>query len=276
MLMVHGIMGGSWYFAKWLDFFGALGAPAYALNLRGHHESRPVHDFGRVSVMDYVTDVLDAAHAVRERQPGTPLILVGHSMGGLVAQKAAESLELAGLVLLSAVPPAGIPLLSWPLFRRQLKHVGAMLRSRAIVADPADSAVLFLNRVDPVEVESFIPRWTPASGRAGRDITLGRVAVDASRITCPVLVIAGSDDVAIPPRVQRVVARKYGATFRVYDGNAHFLIWERGWDRIAADVAAWIDEQLSRRRRVRPDGIERPLSDMGHAGRPTTPTPHGA
>ena len=52
MLMVHGIMGGSWYFAKWLEFFATRGHPAYALNLRGHHGSRPVDDFGRVSVMD--------------------------------------------------------------------------------------------------------------------------------------------------------------------------------------------------------------------------------
>jgi pimeloyl-ACP methyl ester carboxylesterase len=269
MLMVHGIMGGSWYFAKWLDFFGALGAPAYALNLRGHHGSRPVRDFGRVSVMDYVSDVRDAAHGVHERHPGAELILVGHSMGGLVAQKAAESLDLAGLILLSAVPPRGIPLLSWPLFRRELKHVGAMLSSRAIVAEPADAAALFLNRVDADEIVSFLPRWTPASGRAGRDITLGRIAVDASRIRCPVLVIAGGDDVAIPPRVQEKVARKYGATFRVYPGNAHFLIWERGWDRIAGDVAAWIEERLGSAP-ARPERVERPLGDTGHAERSTT------
>ena len=276
VLMVHGIMGGAWYFAKWLEFFSARGHPAYALNLRGHHGSRPVREFGRVSVMDYVTDVLDAARGMRERHPEAPLILVGHSMGGLVAQKAAESLELAGLVLLSAVPPRGIPLLSWPLIRRQMKHVGAILRLRAILVDPADAAVLFLNRVDPVEVASLIPRWTPASGRAGRDMTLGRVAVDPSRVRCPVVVIAGGGDVAIPPRIQRALARKYGATFRVYDGNAHFLIWEPGWDRIAADVGAWIDEHPGPAPEQQEEGIERPLGDIGHAERPTTPISRGA
>jgi pimeloyl-ACP methyl ester carboxylesterase len=245
MLMVHGIMGGAWYFAKWLEFFAGLGAPAYALNLRGHHGSRPVGDFGRVSLMDYVSDVRDAAYAVRERHAGAPLVLVGHSMGGLVVQKAAESLAPAALVLLSAVPPRGIPLLCWPLFRRELKHALAMLTSRAIVADPTDVAALFLNRVDPADAVSFLSRWTPAGGRVGREITFGRIAVDAARITCPVLVIAGADDVAIPPRIQGKVGRKYGATFRVYEGNAHFLIWEPGWDRIAGGVATWIDQHVS-------------------------------
>jgi alpha-beta hydrolase superfamily lysophospholipase len=245
ILMVHGIMGGAWYFAKWLQFFSARGHPAYALNLRGHHGSRPVENFGQVSVMDYVTDARDAASGIRERHPGAPLILVGHSMGGLVAQKATESVSPAALILLSPVPPGGIPLLSWPLFRRELKHVPEMLASRAVIANPRDAADLFLNRVDPADVASFVPLWTPASGRAGREITFSRIMVDAERVTCPVLVVAGADDVAIPPRIQKKVARKYGAPIRVYEGNAHFLIWEAGWDRIASDVAAWLDQALS-------------------------------
>ena len=245
MLMVHGIMGGAWYFAKWLQLFSARGHPAYALNLRGHHGSRPVENFGQVSVMDYVADVRDAASGIRERHPGAPLILVGHSMGGLVAQKAAETVSPAAVILLSSVPPRGIPLLSWPLFRRELKHVPEMLASKAVIANPRDAADLFLNRVDPAEVASFVPLWTPASGRAGREITFGRIAVDGERVTCPVVVVAGADDVAIPPRIQRKVARKYGAPFRVYERNAHFLIWEAGWDRIAADVATWLDQALS-------------------------------
>jgi pimeloyl-ACP methyl ester carboxylesterase len=149
-------------------------------------------------------------------------------------------------VLLSAVPPGGIPLLSWPLFRREIKHVPEMLTSRAVVPDPRDAADLFLNRIEPAEVASFLPLWTPASGRVGREITFGCIRVDETRITCPVLSVAGADDVAIPVRIQRKTAAKYGATFRRYEGNAHFLIWENGWDRIATDVGAWLDQHLAR------------------------------
>jgi hypothetical protein len=42
-------------------------------------------------------------------------------------------------------------------------------------------------------------------------MTLGSIAVDAKRIECLVLVVAGAEDVAIPPRIQRRIARKYGA-----------------------------------------------------------------
>lgn len=246
ILMVHGLAGGSWYFAKWLQFFSSRGHPSYAVNLRGHHGSRPVEHVGRVSILDYVTDVRDASRGVRERHPGAPLILVGHSMGGLIAQKAAESVAPAALVLLSSVPPRGILLRSWPLFRREIKHVPEMLFSRTIVPQPQDAADLFLNRVDPADVASFIPLWMPASGRVAREITVGRIAVEASDVPCPVLVVAGAHDVAIPSRIQRKVARKYGAPFRLCESNAHFLIWEAGWDRIASDVASWLDKTLTR------------------------------
>ena len=245
ILMAHGIMGGAWYFAKWLEFFAARGHPSYALNLRGHHGSRPVANMGKVSVMDYVTDMRDAARGVAQRHDGARIILVGHSMGGLIAQKAAESLAPEALVLLSSAPPRGILLFSLPLFLRQTKHVPAMLASRPVVADPADNTALFLNRLSPAEALELAPRWTSTSGRAGREMTLGSIAVDADRITCPVIVVAGADDIAIPPRIQRKIARKYDAQFRVYDGHAHFLIWEPGWERIADDVAAWLEAKAA-------------------------------
>jgi pimeloyl-ACP methyl ester carboxylesterase len=241
MLMAHGIMGGAWYFAKWLEFFAARGHPSYALNLRGHHGSRPVADMGKVSVKDYVADLRDGARGIAERHGGARVILVGHSMGGLVAQKAAESLAPTALVLLSAVPPRGIPLLSWPLFRRQLKNVRALVASGPVTPNPADTHALFLNRLSPSEAFELAPLWIPTSGRAGREMTLGSIAVDSNLIRCPVIVVAGADDVAIPPRIQRRIAKKYGGQFRVYDGHAHFLIWEPGWERIASDVAAWLD-----------------------------------
>ena len=43
--------------------------------------------------------------------------------------------------------------------------------------------------------------------------------------------------------MQRKIARKYGAELRVYEGHAHMVMQEPGWEAIASDVAAWLDKE---------------------------------
>src|ERR1044071_7578657 len=80
VLFVHGIVVDWQVWAEWLPFFAARGLPAYALSLRGHGASGRVPHLGRVSMQDYVEDCVAVA-----REIGRPAV-VGHSMGGLVAQ----------------------------------------------------------------------------------------------------------------------------------------------------------------------------------------------
>ena len=93
--------GGSWYLENYLKAAAADGWDAWAVNLRGHWGSRPVSDLGRISVLDYVEDVRDCLRALG------PAAVLGHSMGGLVAQKIAEEGALTAAVFLTSAPPRG-------------------------------------------------------------------------------------------------------------------------------------------------------------------------
>ena len=53
--------GGSWYWRDYLRFFSSRGYVCFAIDLRGHHGSRPVPDIGKMSLRDYVDDICDAA-----------------------------------------------------------------------------------------------------------------------------------------------------------------------------------------------------------------------
>src|SRR5947199_1796829 len=83
ILFLHGMWGGSWMWDHYLSFFAGRGYTGYALNLRGHHGSKPVDDIGRVRFADYPPDARAAAAA-----NGHPNSL-GHAMGGLLAPKLA-------------------------------------------------------------------------------------------------------------------------------------------------------------------------------------------
>ena len=239
LLFVHGLLGGAWYFEKYQRYFARLGYPTYAVNLRGRPGSRSVADMGRVSLGDYVQDVLDVAQVLDGP------VVVGHSMGGLIAQKVGESAAPRALVLLCPAPPAGIPLVSARLLVRQLKYLPRILRSRPLQGTFADSCALTLNRVPAVEQRVLHDRFVADSGQVGREISFGALRVDARKVGCPVLVVSGSHDRFVPPRIARKVAAKYGAPFREYLDHAHFIIWEPGWERPARDVEHWLDRTLA-------------------------------
>jgi pimeloyl-ACP methyl ester carboxylesterase len=235
VLCVHGMFGGAWQFDGWLPLLADRGYEARALNLRGHHGSRPVADLGKVSVKDFVADALEAA-----RDLGRPVVL-GHSMGGLIAQKMAEAGAVRAAVLLCAAPPRGILVTSLTLIGRQLKYLPEMLGSRSINPDRSDAAWLMFNRTPAVEADAIFERLVPESGTAGRELSLGAVAVDQTRVQCPVLSVTSSDDRFVVPRIGRALATKYAAEQFVADGHAHQVISEPGWEKVASRVLDWLD-----------------------------------
>ena len=235
LLLVHGLAGGAWYWARYQQFFAERGYASYAVALRGRGASRPVAELGRVSMADYVQDALDVAGAL-----GEPPVVVGHSMGGLVAQKVAEAGAARAAVLICSAPPRGIPLFTAALVRRQLKHVPAMLASRPIVGARADHDALTFNRVPEAERAALFDQLVPESGRVARELSLSAVRVDAARVRCPVLSVSAADDRFVPPGVGRRIARKYGGAYRVFAGHGHFMIWEPGWERPAAEIEQWM------------------------------------
>jgi len=235
VLCVHGMFGGAWQFDGWLPLLAARGFEAQALDLRGHHGSRPVADLGRVSLRDYVDDTLEVARAL-----GNPVV-IGHSMGGLLAQKMAEAGAVRAAVLVCAAPPRGILVTSPSLIGRQLKHMPAMLGSRALSASRGDCDWLMFNRTPKAEADAAFARLVPESGTAGREMSFGMIAADASRVKCPVLSVTASDDRFVVPRIGRALAKKYGAAQIVAEGHGHLAISEPGFEKIVAQVIDWIE-----------------------------------
>ena len=173
VLFVHGMWGGSWYLRNYLYAAAQVGWDAWALNLRGHGESPAPGGLGRVGLADYVADVRRCLDHLGEA------VLVGHSMGGLIAQKAAEGGGVAAAVFLTSAPPRGINALEWPVLARMARYVPAMLAGRAFTVSRAHADFLFLNGLTPEQRDWAFPRFGAESGRAARELALGGLAVDA-------------------------------------------------------------------------------------------------
>jgi pimeloyl-ACP methyl ester carboxylesterase len=233
VLFVHGWWGGAWVWERYLRRFAERGHDGHALNLTGYHGSGATRAMGTVPFAQHLGDVLAVVQTLDRP------VLVGHSVGGLLAAKAASLADVAGCVVLAGLPPRGT--FSATTTRVMLPYLPQMLRGRPLLPSEPAMGRMDLNRLPPDEQAATYRRMAPAPGRQGLEIGILGVPVRGRDVRCPVLSIGGSDDALTPPRVARAIGRRLGGTSQIYDGHAHYLIREPGWEVIADDVLAWIE-----------------------------------
>ncbi|HEY4130173.1 MAG TPA: alpha/beta fold hydrolase, partial [Gemmatimonadaceae bacterium] len=178
VLFVHGYFADATIWREWLPFFAQRGFPAYAINLRGRGGSdagpsgATNGDLGRASIADFVDDVRRVAQAI-----GNPAV-VGHSMGGLIAQQLAALGAVRAAVLIAPAPPRGITVLSPRLAIKQLKYLPAILRSHVVHPSREDLRDIVLNCVPERDQNTILDALVPDSGRAARDMSITGFPVD--------------------------------------------------------------------------------------------------
>lgn len=235
LLFVHGYFGRAMAFEPMMNWFARRGHYCCAPDLRGHGESVPDADLGKISVHDYAQDIATLA-----RTMDNPII-VGHSMGGLIAQLVATHRGVRAIALLAPAPPRGISVLSLRLAIAQLRYMPAILSSRPVIPGRSDLRALVVNRVPEPEREVVLDMLVPDSGRAGREMSIWGVPVDRDRVRVPVIVIAGDGDLFIPLSRAVRIAERYGAPLRVAAGRGHMLIIEPGYEELCGWIGEWID-----------------------------------
>lgn len=96
LLFVHGAYTGSWMWSKYIPHFVRDGWTCYVMNLRSHYRSR-LMDMTRITFEHYLEDIEEVI-----AECGTPPVLIGFSMGGILSHKLAETARLVGLVLIDS------------------------------------------------------------------------------------------------------------------------------------------------------------------------------
>lgn len=246
VLCLHGLFAGSWVFERFLPLVAERGHPAAALSYRGHPPAPPIASIGRTSVAAYCHDAAEAARALDRP------IVVGHSLGGLVALLLAARNLVRAVVLLSSAPPRGITVLSAPLLLRMPRYLPALLFSRPFLPRPADFDALVLNRIPERDRDLLRGRFVADSGRAARQAALGSYEVDLRASRTPLLVVSGDEDRFVPLAVARRLAERFDAPLHVARGHGHFLLGEPDWEEHAAAMLDWIGKLPAAVRGSRP------------------------
>ena len=251
IVMIHGMWSGGWYWENYGRFFTDRGYDCLTPTLRFHDvdPKEPPHpELGTTSLLDYAADLEDEIRKL-DHQP----IIMGHSMGGLLALILGSRGLARALVLLTPAPPRGIPALKLSSIRGFWSCLTTWGFWRKPCRQTYGEAVYStMNLLPPEEQKETYDKLVFESGRAAFEIGLwfldrNRASeVDASRITCPVLVIGSAHDRMMPASIVKKIADKYQgiATYREYADHAHKVIMEPGWQDAAEDIDDWLNQVL--------------------------------
>ncbi len=247
LLFVHGMWSTPAVFAGIRAYLEADGweTLAPALPFHDRDPSLPPPDgLGRLGIEDYVAFLVDII-----RRLDRPPVLVGHSMGGMLAQCVAARVEVAGMVLLATAGTAATPGVALAPLRTMggvITRWGWWEDATRISPEPAMWGIYngVPEEVAAAEIKALV--WD--SGRVLAEIMLPSLSkthantVDLARLKAPALVIVGTEDRITLASVSRAVARKLGGPVDYHElpGTGHWLFWGEPHSRTKTLIGEWL------------------------------------
>jgi alpha-beta hydrolase superfamily lysophospholipase len=257
VVFIHGLWLHASSWEPWIERFRTAGyapvAPGWP------HEPDTVADAR--ATPDAVADVGidEAANHFAEvaRGLGDDVILVGHSFGGLIAEKLLGEGVGAAAVAIDPAQIKGVLPLPLAQLRSGFPALGNPANlHRAVALTSAQFRYGFGNAVDAAESDALYERWTiPSPARplfqaaAANFVMHSPAAVDTKRQERgPLLLISGTADHTVPDVVTRSTLKQYRDSTAVtelkqFEGRGHSLTIDHGWADVAESVLKWLAEQ---------------------------------
>lgn len=234
--------------AEWRRFFERQGytvlAPPWPNKdappdvLRSRHPDAEVASMRLARLTGYFADTV---MRLNERP-----VLIGHSLGGLIAQQLLCRGLASKAVAIHSVPPQGVFAFSFSFLRAGWPALGFFTpASHTFLMSFGQWQYGFANGMPREWQEKEYCLAIPESKRVVRD-TIGQSArVDFRQTHGPLLLVAGEADRTIPAKLNYANYRKYGDSgavtdYKVFPGRNHGVLLQPGWEEVAAFILDWV------------------------------------
>ncbi|MDL9979668.1 alpha/beta hydrolase [Microbacterium sp. ASV49] len=257
VVFIHGLWLHATSWGPWIEKFRAAGydtvAPGWPNEADTVAEARAHPD----AVADIGIDEAAGHFAEIANGLGDDTILIGHSFGGLIAEKLLGEGVGAGAVAIDPAQIKGVLPLPLAQLRSGFLALGnpANLHKSVSLTKP-QFRYGFGNAVSEEESDALYDRWTiPSPARplfqaaAANFVMHSPAAVDTKREPRgPLLLISGTADHTVPDVVTRSSLKQYRDAMTInelqqFEGRGHSLTIDSGWDEVADAVLKWLDAQ---------------------------------
>ena len=248
VLLAHGYAEHAGRYGHVAARLTAAGYAVYAVDHWGHGKSSGAMGFVP-SFSLYVDGMAGLVERVREAWPGKPRLLLGHSMGGLIAtlllierQRDFAAAALSGPAILTPAPPSKLTVWISRFLSRYVPRAGVMKLDPTGVS--RDAAVVAAYLADP-----FV-HTGKLSARLAAEMfdAMARAREGARAITLPLLIQHGEADRLTAPAGSRFLFDHVASADKrheIYPGLFHEIFNEPERDTVLGDLIAWFDAHVS-------------------------------
>lgn len=248
-LLAHGLAEHSGRYGEFAHFFADAGIATYALDHPGH--GRSTGKRAHIGHFEEYTDALvQLLVLARQEHPGSPFVLLGHSMGGLIAadfllqhQDEFTAAVLTGPAIQAPQRPSRVELAINRVISALLPRLGVMqLDASAISRDPQ---VVIDYENDPLVFRGKVTARLVTELFAAMD----RVMSNAASIRLPLLIMHGSEDKLTAVNGSKLLHDKVSSEDKkivIYDGLYHEILNEPEHHQVMEDILEWLDGRIIR------------------------------
>jgi pimeloyl-ACP methyl ester carboxylesterase len=208
-------------------------------------------------VSGFGVEEITAAYAEVVAGIGEPPVVVGHSFGGLIAQKLLDRGLAVAAVAISPAPVKGVRALPLSLLRSSFPVLSRPRnRNRAVALTEKQFAYSFGNTLPRAESADLHRRLSvPSPGRPLFEVSTANFTRDAPSTVDtarsrrgPLLMMAAGKDHTVPAVVVRGAFRLYAGSpattdLTSYADRGHSAPFDHGWRALADDALGWLDRQ---------------------------------
>ncbi|MEZ0392688.1 MAG: alpha/beta hydrolase [Pseudobdellovibrionaceae bacterium] len=251
IIFIHGMFMTPESWQPWLEFFAReyqVSAPAWPYHDQPASvlKTNPHPQLGQLTL----GMILDHYRALLLPKKNNPPILIGHSMGGLIAQVLlSEGLGSAAIAIDSA-PPQKVWFLNGSFLKANWPVLNLFANpNRPIHLSQEDFNYAFASsQTASAQNSAYDNFYVPESRRVGRGPLTKAASIRRTNARGPLLIIAGEADHIVPAKLNfanfefyRLETSNQNYTeFQLFEGRDHWIIGGSGWEQVAEAVRTWL------------------------------------
>jgi pimeloyl-ACP methyl ester carboxylesterase len=255
VIFIHGLWIHSTAWQPWIELFESAGYSASAPGWPGDGDTVAATRDNADTLNDVGIDQIVEHYAQLIGTPEVKPILVGHSFGGLIAQKLLADGRAAAAVAIDPAPIKGVKALPLAQLRSSfpvLHNPGNRHRTVALTAKQFRYA--FGNALSEGESNELHDKWTiPGPGRPlFEDAAANFSSASPAKVDTqlagrgPLLLTSGTEDHTVPLKVTKAAFGLYSkgpsdTEFHEFEGRGHSLTIDSGWKDVAETTLKWFD-----------------------------------